>query len=51
MVRKAKYCVFHSLEGSGKQSRGNVVCGEDVQNVLDGGEEQNKKRKMVSKKL
>jgi len=29
MGRKAKYCIFHSLEGSGNQNRNNERCGVD----------------------
>lgn len=29
MGRKAKYCIFHSLEGSGNQNRNNERCGTD----------------------
>ncbi len=30
MGRKPKYCVFHSIEGSGNQKRGGILCGIDV---------------------
>jgi len=38
MGRKAKYCVFHSLEGSGNQNRNNEQCGltEDVDTKTEG---------------
>ncbi len=30
MGRRAKYCIFHSLEGSGNQNRNNEQCGSEI---------------------
>lgn len=45
MGRKSKYCVFHSLEGSGNQLRNDEVCGDNVSEENDGKQRKKKKRR------